>query len=327
MNIKMLQSVATSGAIAAASVFATGAAAQEFPRGNIELIVPYPPGGGTDIPARLIVDKIGSQKGWNFVVQNQPGAGGNIGLAQVARSDADGLHIGMGQTSNLAVNPSLYDDIPYDPLEDFTLLALVTTQPMAIVTYPDAPYQDLGDVIEEARENPGSVLYGTPGNGTVAHLTMELLSTEGGLDMDHVPYTGIAQAISDVMGGVVDVYIGSVPSVLPHIRSGSLRPLAVTSPEPSFVLPDVPTVASFGFDGFDTGDWKAIVGPAGMPQDVADTLNAAINEALEDEGLRAALAAEGSDIVGGTQDEFREFLAEEVATWAEVVEASGASIN
>ncbi|MDO5631612.1 MAG: tripartite tricarboxylate transporter substrate binding protein [Paracoccus sp. (in: a-proteobacteria)] len=309
------------------AALANMAVAQDFPGGSIEMIVPYPPGGGTDIPARLLTERITAQKGWNFVVQNQPGAGGNIGLAQVARTTPDGRHLGMGQTSNMAVNPALYPDIPYDPLTAFTPIALLTTQPMAIVTFPDSPYADFGEVIAAARANPGEILFGTPGNGTVAHLSIELLATEGDLDLTHVPYPGIAQAITDVMGGAVDIYIGSVPSVLPHIRAGSIRPLAVTSSEPNFILPDVPTVASFGFDGFDTADWKAVVGPAGIPAETVATLNAAINDALADDTLRSALEAEGSTILGGSPEEFAAYLAEQVKTWAEVVETSGASID
>ncbi|ADO44028.1 Bug family tripartite tricarboxylate transporter substrate binding protein [Ketogulonicigenium vulgare] len=317
----------TTAAAAALIACASAAAAQDYPRGNITFTVPFPPGGGTDIPARMIVDSISRQTGWTFVVQNQPGAGGNIGLAQVARTTPDGMNIGMGQTSNLAVNPTLYPDIPYDVLNDFTPIAVVTSQPMAIVTHAGSPFETFADVIEAARAAPGDVLYGTPGAGTVAHLSVELLSTENGLEMAHVPYPGIAQAISDVMAGGVDIYVGSVPSVLPHIRSGSLRALAVTAPERNPALPETPAVAEFGFEGFNTADWKAIVGPANLSPEVVATLNTAINAALEDPTLRAALEAEGSVVVGGTPEEFQAFLAEQVETWAEVVRASGATVN
>lgn len=318
-----LASIALAGALAVPAI----ALAQDYTRDTITFTVPFPPGGGTDIPARQLIDKINSNTGWSIIVQNQPGAGGNIGMAQVARSAPDGLNIGMGQTSNLAVNPSLYADIPYDALNDFTHIGLYTTQPMAIVTFPGSPYQDLGEVIEAARENPGAILYGTPGAGTVAHLSLELLATEGELELTHVPYPGIAQAISDVMSGVVDIYIGSVPSVLPHVRAGSVRPLAVTSAQPNAVLPDVPTVASFGFEGFDAADWKAVVGPAGLPEEVVTALNAALNEALEDETLRNLLISDGSTPLGGSPEEFRDFHAAELETWAAVVEASGASVD
>lgn len=327
MNLS-LKYASTALALTGALALSGAAHGQDFnPGDTITFTVPFPPGGGTDIPARLIVDKIGQNTGWNFVVQNQPGAGGNIGLAQIARTAPDGLNIGMGQTSNLAVNPSLYDDIPYDALADFTHIAVVTTQPMGIITHPASPYADFGEVLAAAEESPGTILYGTPGSGTVAHLSVELLSVESGLEFVHVPYPGIAQAISDVMSGVVDFYIGSVPSVRPHVEAGSVRALAVTSSERNPALPDTPTIAEYGFEGFNAADWKAIVGPAGLPENVVAALNAAINEALEDEGLRAALEGEGSTIVGGTPQEFTDYLAEELAVWAEVVEASGASVQ
>lgn len=314
-------------AVASMLVLPAAALAQDYTKDTITFTVPFPPGGGTDILARQVVDKIVSATGWSIIVQNQPGAGGNIGMAQLARTAPDGLNIGMGQTSNLAVNPSLYKDIPYDALSDFSHIGLVTTQPMAIVTFPGSPYQDLAEVIAAAKANPGAILYGTPGSGTVAHLSLELLATEGELELTHVPYPGIAQAITDVMSGVVDIYIGSVPSVLPHIRAGSVRPLAVTSAEPNPVLPETRTVASFGFDGYNAADWKAIVGPAGMPEEMVAAFNAALNEALQDEALRALLIADGSTPLGGAPEEFTNYHAAELETWAAVIEASGATVD
>lgn len=318
-----LASLALAGVLAVPGV----ALAQDYTRDTITFTVPFPPGGGTDILARQVVDKIVAATGWSIIVQNQPGAGGNIGMAQLSRTAPDGLNIGMGQTSNLAVNPSLYNDIPYDALNDFSHIGLVTTQPMAIVTFPDSPYQTLAEVTAAAKENPGAILYGTPGSGTVAHLSLELLATQGELELTHVPYPGIAQAISDVMSGVVDIYIGSVPSVLPHVRAGSVRPLAVTSAEPNPVLPDTPTVASFGFDGYNAADWKAIVGPASMPDEIVAAFNSALNEALQDEALRQLLIADGSTPLGGTSEEFAQYHAEELETWAAVIEASGATVD
>lgn len=312
-------------ALAGAAFIALGgsAFAQSYPGGNIDYIVPYPPGGGTDVLARQLNDQISRQTGWNFVILNQPGAGGSIGLDQVARAGADGLTIGMGQTSNLAVNPAMNPEVQFDPLTDFTPIALVNTQPMGIITHSDSPYADFAAVLEAVRAEPGSVLYGTPGNGTVSHMAIERLMVQGDLDFEHVPYTGIAQAISDVMGGVVDIYIGSLPSVMQHVESGNVRLLAVTSAQPHPLAPDVPTVASLGFDGYQAEDWKAVVGPAGMPEDAVTALNAAINDALADPELRAALEAQGSVVLGGTADEFSAFLAEEVAAWAEVVSTAG----
>ena len=316
-----LRRMAGAGLLVAATGLAAGAAAQSYPGGNINFIVPFPPGGGTDVGARVVLDAVSQATGWTFVVQNQPGAGGTIGMDQLSRAAADGLTIGMGQTSNLAVNPALNPEVQYDPLADFTPIALTNTQPMGIIVFNDSPYADFGALVEAARANPGGLLFGTPGNGTVAHMSIERLMLQGGLEFDHVPYTGIAQAISDVMGGVVDFYIGSLPSVLPHANAGSVRLIAVTSAEPDPLVPDVPTVASFGFEGYQSADWKAIVGPAGLAPEIVAALSAAINAALETPELQAALIAQGSSVMGGTPEEMAAFMAEEVETWAAVVEA------
>lgn len=308
---------------AAFIAMAGSAIAQSYPAGNIDYIVPYPPGGGTDVLARQLNDQIARVTGWNFVILNQPGAGGTIGMDQLSRADSDGLTIGMGQTSNLAVNPAMNPEVQFDPLTDFTPIALINTQPMGIITHTDSPYADFMAVLDAVRADPGSVLYGTPGNGTVSHMAVERLMVQGDLEFEHVPYTGIAQAISDVMGGVVDIYVGSLPSVIQHVEAGNVRLLAVTSAQPHPLVPNVPTVASLGFDGYQAEDWKAVVGPAGMPEAAVAALNSAINEALVDPDLRAALEAQGSVVLGGTAEEFSTFLADEVKAWAEVVSTAG----
>lgn len=309
--------------LAMTTMLAVPAVAQDYPTGNIDMIVPYPPGGGTDIPARLISDWLTRDRGWNFVVLNQPGAAGTIGLDQLSRADADGYTIGIGQTANMAINPALNAEVAYDPLTDFTPIIPVVTQPVGIIVPNDSPFEDFGQLVEAARADPGALLYGTPGQGTGGHMAIERLMQQGDLEFEQVPYSGIAQAISDVMGGVVDFYVGSVPSVLPHANSGSVRLLAVSSLEPYPIIPDVPTIASFGFEGYEAQDWKAVVGPAGMPDEAVATLNAAINEALQDPALIANFEGQGSVVMGGSPEDFRTFLASEVETWAGVVEAAG----
>lgn len=308
---------------AAFIALSSSAFAQSYPGGNIDYIVPYPPGGGTDVLARQLNDQIARQTGWNFVILNQPGAGGTIGMDQLSRAAGNGLTIGMGQTSNLAVNPAMNPEVQFDPLTDFTPIALVNSQPMGIITRTESPYADFEAVLNAVRTEPGSVLYGTPGNGTVSHMAIERLQAQGDLKFEHVPYTGIAQAISDVMGGVVDIYVGSLPSVMQHVEGGSVRLLAVTSAQPHPLVPEVPTVASLGFEGYQAEDWKAVVGPAGMPQEAVTALNTAINDALANPDLRAALEAQGSVVLGGTVEAFKDYLAAEVASWAAVVDAAG----
>lgn len=317
----------TASALFALAMSTLPAYADDYPRGNIDFIVPFPPGGGTDISARQLTQQISESTGWTFVVENRPGAGGNIGLAQLARAKADGLNLAIGQTSNLAVNPSLYKDIPYDPLKDFRQIAVISTQPMVIVTRSDSPIKDLPSFLADAKAEPGRLLFGTPGSGTVAHLSLELLQSKAGIELTHVPYPGIAQAISDVMGGVVDIYIGSMPSVLPHIRSGSLRPLAVTSAQRSPILADVPTVAESGFAGFETADWKAVVGPAGLSDERVAQLNKVINEALNSDKVRQAMEAEGSTVLNEDSAYFTNLLTQEIERWHDVIKVSGATVN
>lgn len=318
-----MKTIKAAAILALTTVLALQAAAQDYPSGNIDMIVPYPPGGGTDIPARLISEWLTRDRGWNFVVLNQPGAAGTIGLDQLARAEADGYTIGIGQTANMAINPAMNAEVAYDPLTDFTPIIPVVTQPVGIIVPNDSPFEDFGQLVEAARADPGALLYGTPGQGTGGHMAIERLMQQGDLEFEQVPYSGIAQAISDVMGGVVDFYVGSVPSVLPHANSGSVRLLAVSSREPYPIIPDVPTIASFGFEGYEAQDWKAVVGPAGMPDEAVATLNAAINEALQDPALIANFETQGSVVMGGTPEDFRAFLASEVETWAGVVEAAG----
>ncbi|MFN3279493.1 MAG: Bug family tripartite tricarboxylate transporter substrate binding protein [Paracoccus hibiscisoli] len=318
-----MKTITTAAILAMTTGLAMPAMAQDYPTGNIDMVVPYPPGGGTDIPARLISDWLTRDRGWNFVVLNQPGAAGTIGLDQLSRADADGYTIGIGQTANMAINPAMNAEVAYDPLTDFTPIIPIVTQPVGIIVPNDSPFEDFGQLIEAARADPGSLLYGTPGQGTGGHMAIERLMQQGDLEFEQVPYSGIAQAISDVMGGVVDFYVGSVPSVLPHANSGSVRLLAVSSLEPFPIIPDVPTVASFGFEGYEAQDWKAVVGPAGMPDEAVAALNAAINEALQDPALIANFETQGSVVMGGSPEDFRAFLASEVETWAGVVEAAG----
>lgn len=313
----------TAALIAGAMTVAGPAMAQTYPSGNIEVIVPFPPGGGTDIPARLLSDWLSREKGWTFVVLNQPGAGGTIGLDLLSRGNSDGSTIGISQTANMAINPALNPEVKYDPVADFTPIIPVVTQPLGIIASNDSPYADFGAIIEAARAEPGSILYGSPGQGTGGHMAMEKLMQQGDLDFEQVPYSGIAQAISDVMAGSVDFYIGSLPSVLPHAEAGSARLLAVTSLESYPLIPDVPTVASFGFDGYEVQDWKAIVGPAGLSPEVVETLNAAINEALLDPALQENFKSQGSVVMGGSAEDFKAFIAQEVESWAAVVEAAG----
>lgn len=303
------------------------ASAQTYPQGSIEFIVPFSAGGGTDFASRVLTEKMAEQQGWNFVIENRGGAGGNIGLSQLTRASKDGQVLAMGQTSNMAINPTLYANIPYDALIDFTPIALVSSQPMVVAVSGQSAYDDFDTLVEAARENPGKVSMSTPGAGTVSHLAMEVFSNQADIEFMHIPYPGAAQAVTDAIGGHVDFVAASLPSVLSHIRSGSLKALAVTSRERNDALPETPTVAELGYEDFEASDWKAVVGPAELPEDIVATLNAAVNEALQDERLRNTIENEGSTIEGGTADEFANYLQAEHARWADAVIASGATVQ
>jgi tripartite-type tricarboxylate transporter receptor subunit TctC len=303
----------------------SAAAAQDYPAKPIKLIVPFPPGGGTDISARTLANKLSESAKWTFVVENKPGAGGNLGVEQAVRSPADGYTLVIGQTSNLAINPSLYAKLPYDPLKDLSPVALIVSAPVVLVVSADSPYRSLADLLSAAKSAP--VTYASPGNGTVSHLAGELLQRASGVKLTHVPYKGAAQAMTDTLGGQVQSFMSSVPSALSHIRSGRLRALAVTSAKRSPELPSVPTVAESGYPGFEANTWYGLLAPAGTPAFVVARLNAEVNRALATPEVRGRLASEGGETLGGSSAQFAAFLAAEHAKWGRVVHESGAKVD
>lgn len=301
--------------------------AQQYPPGPITMIVPFPPGGGTDAASRVIAQAIGQSTGWNIIVENRPGAGGNIGLSQVARAKPDGLTIGMGQTSNLAINPSLYPKMPYDALKDFVPVALVAGQPVILVVNNGSPLHTLADLVSAAKAKPESLAMASAGIGTVGHLAGVMFSRQAGIKFLHVPYPGAAPALSNIAGGQVDLYFGTPPSVLPLIAAGKLRALAVTSKRRLQAAGDVPTIAESGYPEFDAEDWKAVVAPAGTPDAVVQRLNQAVNEALKQPKTLERIASEGSTALGGTSAHFSEFLKSEYARWGQTVRDAGAKME
>jgi tripartite-type tricarboxylate transporter receptor subunit TctC len=324
--MRMKRHLRSIGFALAAAVALPAAAAAEYPTQGIEFLVPFNPGGGTDFTARTLTQKLSEMKGWDFVIENRAGAGGAVGLTYLSTTEPTGYHLGMGQTSNLSINPSLMS-LDYDPMEDFTPIVIVNSQPMAIAVHPDSPYEDLAALIEAARADPGGVTMATPGAGTVSHLSLELLANIAEIEWLHIPYASASAAVTDAMGQQVDFVVGSLPSILSHVRAGSLRGIAVTSLERNPGLPEVPTVAESGYEGFEAGDWKAVVGPAGLSAEVVATVNEAVNEALSDPDLIATFEAEGSTVVGGSVEEFEAYLRSEYDRWAEIVRTSGATPN
>jgi len=261
------------------------------------------------------------------VMDNKPGSGGNIGIDAVAKSPADGYNIVIGQTSNLAINPSLYSKLPYDPLKDLAPVSLVASSPLVIVTGADSPYRTLTDVVKAAREKPGSINYATSGNGTVAHLAAESFQKVAGIQLTHIPYKGAAQGATDVISGQVQLYVSSIPTLLGHIKSGKMRPIAVTSARRADDLSQVPTIAESGYKGFEAVTWFGIVGPASLPKDVVAKLNADINKALQDPELRKKLGDQGADVEGSTPEQFGKLIRDDIARWGRIVKESGAKVD
>ena len=311
----------------AAATLAGGAFAQAFPSKPIRVFVPFPPGGGTDIIAREVTQKVAANTGWTFVIENKPGAGGNLGVDAAAKSPPDGYTIVLGQTSNLAINPTLYARMPYDSLKDLAPIVHVADAPLVMVTGVTSPYKTLADAVNAAKAKPGAVNFASPGNGTVAHLTSELFQKAANVKMQHVPYKGAAQALTDVISGTVELYMSSVPTLLGQIKQGKLRPLAVTSAKRVDDLPNVPTINESGYKGFDAVTWFGFLAPAGTPKDVVAKLNAEFNKALQQPDLRKKLGDEGADAAGGTPEKFAALIKDEIPRWGKVVKESGARID
>jgi tripartite-type tricarboxylate transporter receptor subunit TctC len=310
-----------------ACTISAGAFAQAWPAKPIRIVVPFPPGGGTDIIARETSQRVAKATGWTFVIDNKPGAGGNLGVDAVAKSPADGYTLVLGQSSNLAINPTLYAKLPYDPQKDLAPILLLANAPLVVVTAVTTPYKTLADAVNAAKARPGQVNFASPGNGTVAHLTAELFQKAAGVKTQHVPYKGASQAMTDVISGTVDLYMSSVPTLLGHIKQGKVRALAVTSARRVDDLPDVPTINESGYKGFDAVTWFGLLAPAGTPKDVIAKLNTEFNNALQLPELAKRLSDEGADPAGGTPDQFAALIKAEIPRWGKVVKESGAKVD
>jgi tripartite-type tricarboxylate transporter receptor subunit TctC len=315
----MLRRHLMAGAALAAAMPRATHAQTAWPDRPIRLIVPFPPAGGTDVISREIGGRIAAATGWNIVIDNRPGAGGNIGLDAVAKAAPDGTTIGMGQAANLAINPALYPRMPFDPLTDFALISLVATQPNVLVVGRNAPYRTLAELVAAGRAQPGSLTAGNAGNGTTGHLAGAMFARAAGIEIVHVPYRGAAPVLTDLLAGRVDFFFANPLAVKGVLESGDVRALAVTSATRSRTFPNVPTVAESGFPGFEAVNWTGLVAPARTPQPVIDRLSEETRKALAAPETIARLAAEGSEPFGSTPDRFRAFLAEEHAKWGRVV--------
>ena len=298
-----------------------------YPSRPIRLIVPFPAGGGTDLIAREVANKVATSNGWSIVIDNKPGSGGNLGVDAAAKAVPDGYTLVLGQTSNLAINPTLYTKLPYNVEKDLTPVGLVASAPLVLVVSSDSPYKTLADVVAAAKATPEALNYASSGSGTVAHLATELFQKTANVRFTHVPYKGAAQGSTDLIGGQIQMYMSSIPTLIGHIKSGKMRPIVVTSQKRTADLPNAPTVDESGFKGFEAATWFGVVGPAGLPKDVVAKLNAAFNKAIEDPEVKRKLAAQGADVRGSTPEAFGAYIRSETVRWGKVVKESGAKVD
>jgi len=318
-------------ALAAISLALAGAPAAfaqaTFPSKPIRIVVPFPPGGTTDILARAAAQKMTEAWKEQVVVDNRPGAGGNIGAELVAKASADGYTMLMGTVGTHAINPSLYAKMPYDHVKDFAPVILVASVPNVLVVHPSVPANTVQELIAYAKANPGKINFASSGSGTSIHLAGELFKTMSGVQMAHVPYKGSAPAIADLLGGQVQIMFDNLPSALPQIRGGKLRALAVTSAQRAPALPDVPTVAESGLPGFEASSWFGLLAPAGSPRDAILKVNGEVNRWLASPEAKEKLTSQGANAAGGSSEVFARHAATETAKWQQVVKASGAKVD
>ena len=312
--------------LAAIFVPLAGAQAQGYPARPIKIVVTFPLGGAPDILARLFGAKMQEHWGQPVIVDNRPGAGGNIGADYVAKSPADGYTLVMGTVGTHAINASLYSKMPYDPVRDFAPVILMAQTPNLLVVNNNVPAKTVQELIDYARANPGKLFFGSPGIGTSIHVSGELFNTLAGVKTVHVPYKGRQFAIPDLLGGQIQMMFDNMPSALPVAKEGKLRALAVTSAKRHPAAPEIPTMAET-LPGFEATSWFAVYAPAGTPADVVAKLNAEFNRIMTLADVREKLANIGLDMVGGPPEQLAEYTRAEIAKWAKVVKASGAKAD
>jgi tripartite-type tricarboxylate transporter receptor subunit TctC len=308
--------------VALSSAAALAQAADGYPSKPIRFILPFPPGGGTDILGRLLSERLSARLGQPVVIENRGGAGGNVGAEAAARSAPDGYTIVLVAPS-LAISPSLYKKLAYDPVKDFAPVSLVATVPNVMVTNPAVPAKTLSEFIALAKKKPGAMNFGSGGNGTSNHLAGELFNIVAGVRLVHVPYKGVNLAMNDVMSGEVQLVVIGIPAAAPHIKAGKLRALAVIDSKRAAALPDVPTAAEAGLADFDVTTWYGVLAPAGTPRAIVTRLNAEIVAVVQSPEMKDRLATMATEPMTSTPDEFADLIRREIVKWGKVVRTAG----
>ena len=301
--------------------------AQQYPAKAVRMIVGFPAGGTSDIMARLTGQKLSEAWGQTFIIDNRPGAGGNIGTELVAKAAPDGYTLLVSPGSTLTSNPAVYSKVPFDTVRDFAPVTIIAGVPNALVVHPSVPANNVKELIALAKSRPGQLAYASTGAGQSTHLSAELLKLSAGINMIHVPYKGSAPALVDIVAGQVSVMFDNLPSVLPFIKSGRLKPLAVSSTTRSRALPELPTVAESGVPGFDVTVWFAVLAPAATPREIVNRLNAEIVKAIKTPDMRERLAQQGADPVGNTPEDFAAVIRRDLAKWAKVVKGANIKLD
>ena len=302
---------------------AAGSYAQTYPAKSVRFVVPFAPGGGSDLVARTVAMKLTEALGQPVVIDNRAGAAGSIGADIAAKSPPDGHTLLLGSNGPLAINPSLYAKLPYDAARDFAPVSLVTVMPFVLVVHPALPVKSVKELIALAKSRPGQLNYGSPGNGSTTHLANELLKSMTGMQIAHVPYKGVAPAATDLISGNIQMMSGDLSTLMPHVRSGRMRPLAVTSVRRSALLPDMPTVAEAGVPGYEAIGWFGVLVPAGTPAAIVERLNSAMLKGLAAPDARQRLSAFGGDVAVGTPEQFAAHIRTEAAKWGKLIKAIG----
>ncbi len=311
-------------ALLAAPTLALG---QGYPSKPVRVIVPYPAGSTPDIVGRTVSDRLQKALGQPFVVENRTGAGGNIGAEAVVRSAPDGHTLLIGINGPVAVNKHLYKNLPFDPDKDLLPISLLASAPQMLVTTPAVPADSFKTFLEYAKRNPGKLSYGTVGAGSASHLTMELLKSDARVFIVHIPYRGFPPAVTDMLAGNIDTMFAIIPAVLPHVRAGKMKPLAVTALKRNALAPDVPSVAELGYPQLESLAWIGLLAPAGTSREIIERLSTETVKGMQTAETRESLGRQGFDVVANSPDEFSRWIRAESAKWAKVIRASGATLD